>query len=59
MSKRLLYALLLIGLTVVILLFNKDTVDVNILGMIINNASAAFTFLAFTIVGVLIGSLLK
>jgi len=58
MSKKLLYALLLMGVTVIVLIFNRGRVDVNlILGEV--SFLKSLVFLAFTGVGVTIGVLLK
>ena len=58
MSKKLLWALILIVLTVLVLLFNRGSVDVNLLiGKI--SAMKALVFLGFTGLGVVIGCLLK
>ncbi|MFC1498097.1 hypothetical protein ACFLS1_06475 [Verrucomicrobiota bacterium] len=59
MNKRLLYALILIALSVIILIFNtRGRVDINlILGTI--EPIRAIAFLIFIGIGVLIGVLLK
>jgi hypothetical protein len=57
-SKGLMAALIIMGITVVLLLFNKGSVDVNlILGSI--RALKSLVFLAFLGVGVVIGVLIK
>jgi uncharacterized integral membrane protein len=58
MSKHMLYALLLMGLTVLVLIFNRHsgTVDL-IFGDI--KAMSSLIYLAFTSIGVVIGVLLK
>lgn len=58
MTKKLLVALILIGLTVLVLVFNRDSVSLNLL---VSNISAqkSLVFLGFTAVGVIIGVLLK
>ena len=58
MSKKVLYALLLIGLLMIILIFNRGRVDVNLLFGDVT-ALKSLVFLAFTGVGVAIGVLLK
>ena len=58
MSKRMLWALLLIGLTVVVLLFNTDTITLDLLVTKIRT-SAALIYLGFTAAGVAIGLLLR
>ncbi len=59
MSKRLIWALVLIGLTVVVLLFNTDgKVSVELVNYTIRY-SRAVVYLGFTVVGVVIGLLLK
>ena len=58
MTKKLLTALILIGLTVVVLLFNRGSVAVD---LILTSVSGfkSLVFLGFTAVGVVIGVLLK
>lgn len=58
MSKKLLVALVLIGLTVIVLLMNRGSVEVNVLVTEINGLKSLI-FLAFTALGVVIGVLLK
>jgi len=59
MSKKHLYALVLIGLTVLVLLFNtKDVHNLNLFFTSIR-AMAALVFLSFTAVGIVIGTLLR
>lgn len=58
MSKKLLYALIVIGLSVVVLIFNKGDVDINLVFWKIS-ALKSLGFLGFISVGVLIGVLLK
>jgi uncharacterized integral membrane protein len=58
MSKRLLYALLLIGLMVILLVLNKGNVSVNLIVTTVK-MSAAFAYLAFAALGIAIGILLK
>ncbi|MBU0677700.1 MAG: hypothetical protein KJ626_06255 [Verrucomicrobia bacterium] len=59
MNKRLLYALILIGLSVVVLLFNRGSVDVNLVLTTIKSVKTSLAFLGFMAVGVVIGTLLK
>lgn len=59
MSKGQIWALVLIGLTVVVLLLTRGKADVPLLFSTLNNVRAAFVYLGFTVVGVLIGVLLK
>ncbi len=58
MTKKLVIALILIGLTVVVLLFNRGSVAVD---LIVTSVSGfkSLVFLAFTAIGVIIGVLLK
>ncbi len=59
MKKTLLIALILLGLTIVVILFNAvDTVKLNLPGIVfqMKSAMAYFIFLA---VGVIVGVLLK
>ena len=60
MHKRVLYALLLIGLVVIVLLFNgrADTV-IRLPFNLSVSMPAAFAFLIFSGLGVAVGSLLK
>ncbi len=59
MSKKLIWALLLIGLTVVVLIFNTDKkASVDLINYSITY-SRAVIYLGFTAVGVVIGLLLK
>lgn len=58
MTKKLLLALILIGLTVLVLVFNNESVSVNLLVSEIKGHKA-LVFFAFTAVGVVIGVLLK
>lgn len=59
MNKRLLYALILIGLSVVVLLFNRGSVDVNLVLTTIKSVKTSLAFLGFMAVGGVIGTLLK
>lgn len=58
MNKRLLYALAIIGITVVVLLFNdgKTTVDLILTEI---KTLKSMIFLAFAAIGVIIGVLLR
>lgn len=58
MTKKLLIALILIGLTVLVLVFNRGTVSVDLLITQLS-AQKSLVFLVFTAVGVVIGVLLK
>ncbi len=59
MSKGQLWALALIGLTVVVLLLTRGKADVPLVFWTLENIRAAFVYLGFTVVGVMIGILLK
>ena len=58
MTRKLMWALIIIAVVVLVLIFNKGDVDVN---LIVTSISAlkALVFLSFVIVGVAIGILLK
>lgn len=58
MSKKVLYALLLIAFTVIILVVNRGSVNLNLL-VFEWKTMESFAFLAFTAIGVAIGVLLK
>ena len=58
MSKRLLWALLLIALTVVVLIGTKGQTSVELIAFDVK-AATSMVLLAFTAVGVAIGFLLK
>ena len=58
MNKKVLYALLIIALLVIVLIFNRGTVNINLLFDDINPLKS-LAFLAFTGIGVAIGVLLK
>ena len=58
MTKKLLIALILIGLSVIVLVMNRGTVDVNLIVTSVNGIKS-LVFLTFTAVGVVIGVLLK
>ena len=59
MNKRVLYALTIIGLTVVVLLFNRQGCVIKFPFGWDADLPAAFAYLIFTGVGVTIGALLK
>lgn len=60
MSKRLLWALLLIAVSVIILILNsRGSVDITILPKVTVDAVRSIAFLFFISVGVTIGLLLK
>ncbi len=58
MTRKLMWALIIIAVVVLVLIFNKGDVDVN---LIVTRISAlkALVFLSFVVVGVAIGILLK
>ena len=58
MSKNILYALIIMAIAVVILIFNKGDVDVNLLITRVTGLKS-IVFLVFMGVGVAIGVLLK
>ena len=58
MTKKLLTALILIGLTVVVIIMNRGSVGVNLILTEIDGIKS-LVFLAFTAMGVVIGVLLK
>lgn len=59
MNKRILYALILMGVVVIVLLFNSnDRTTVDLLVADIRTMSA-LVFLGFTTIGVVIGALIK
>ena len=58
MTKKLWIALALIGLTVVVLLFNRGSTSVNLIVGSVDGIKS-LVFLGFTAVGVVIGVLLK
>lgn len=58
MSKKVLYALVIIGLLVILLIFNRGTVSINVLFDDVN-CLKSIAFLIFTAIGVVIGVLLK
>jgi len=58
MNKKLLYALILIVLAVIVLIFNRGRVRVDLLFTTVN-ALKSVVFLVFACIGVIIGVLLK
>ena len=58
MSKRLIYALVVIACTVVVLIFNTHSVTVNLIARDVR-AMASLVFLVFVGIGVAIGVLLR
>jgi hypothetical protein len=58
MNKKVLYALLIIALLVIVLIFNRGTVNINLLVDDVTPLKS-LAFLAFTGIGVAIGVLLK
>ena len=58
MNKRLVFALVLIGLTVIVLIVSGGEASVNLLATRVKTA-ASFVYLGFVVVGVLIGMLIK
>ncbi len=58
MSKKVLYALVIIALLVIVLIFNRGTVSINLLVDDVNFLKS-MAFLMFTAIGVVIGVLLK
>jgi len=58
MSRRVAYALIILALSVIVLLFNRGTVSVDLLFTTVD-AMKSLAFLAFIGVGVVIGVLLK
>jgi hypothetical protein len=58
MNKRMLYVLALIGIVVVVLLFNRQGASIQ-LPFVTVKMTAAFAYLIFTAFGVAIGGLMK
>lgn len=59
MTKQILYALILIGLVIIVLLFNSnDTTTVNLIFDKVRFMSS-LVFLVFTAIGVVVGVLIK
>ncbi len=59
MTKHGVWALLLIAVTVIVLLLTRGKADVPLVFWTLDNIRAAFVYLGFTVVGVVIGVLLK
>lgn len=58
MSKHMISALVLIGLSVIIMILNRSSISINILGLVVHTIQS-FAILAFVAIGVVIGVLLK
>ena len=58
MSKKMIFALVLMVLAVIIFIVNRDRTTVDLLVTTVNQAKS-FVFLGFTALGVVIGVLLK
>jgi len=58
MNKNMLFALLLIALSVIIMIMNRSSVNINVLGLVIHTIQS-FAILAFVAIGVAIGVMLK
>ena len=58
MNKKLLYALIIIALSVIVLIFNRGRVEIDLLFTTIDPLKS-IAFLVFIGIGVLIGILLK
>jgi hypothetical protein len=58
MDKKLMTALIILALSVIVLLFNKGRVDVNIIFTTLSGMKS-LVFLSFISIGVIIGVLLK
>ena len=58
MAKNVLIALTLIVLSVLVMIFNTDTIHVNLVFMVLKCA-ASLVYLFFVVLGVIIGVLLK
>lgn len=59
MSKRLMWALLLIGFLAVVLVLNKGTVDLHVIAWTLKNLNKSLVLLGFSALGLVIGLLLK
>ena len=59
MSNKILWALVLIAVTVVILLMNRQGVEIRLVGGVEFKMAASFAYLIFAAMGVSIGVLLK
>jgi uncharacterized integral membrane protein len=58
MSKNVLMALVLIVLSVLVMIFNTDSIHINLVFMTLKTA-ASLAYLFFVVIGVVIGVLLK
>jgi uncharacterized integral membrane protein len=58
MNKKMLYALILMGLTVLVLIFNRQDATVDLIFDELK-AMSSLIYLGFTTIGVVIGVLLK
>lgn len=58
MNKKIIYALVLIALTVLVLLINRQGADIKLFFTTLS-MPASFAYLTFTGIGVIIGVLLK
>ncbi len=58
MNKKMLYALILMGLTVLVLIFNRQDATVDLIFDELD-AMSSLIYLGFTTIGVVIGVLLK
>ena len=59
MKKGQVFALALMGVTVVVLLLTRGKADVPMIFWTIKHATASFVYLGFLVAGVLIGLLIK
>lgn len=59
MKKRVVWALGLIGLCSLTFIFTKGHVDIAVYKAVISNVPASMALLAYTVIGVVIGVLLK
>lgn len=63
MSKKIIFALIILALTTVVLMFNMNKspvrVDLDLVVTTINNVYKSVAYLGFTLIGVVIGLLLK
>ena len=59
MSKGLMWGLIILALSIVVIIFNRGTVDVSFIFTTARNLSSALVFLSFLGTGVIIGVLLK
>ena len=59
MDKQRVFALILLGVTVIVLLLTRGKADVNLIVTTIDSARASFVYLGFMVTGVVIGLFLK